>query len=92
MEDIFKKRRQIMLLACENLREIIRLQNLNSSLDDLLNFHRRVFNLEIDSFSNSTTQELCKPPKRARTNLFLVKNYTNLAACLPPKRYVERQF
>ena len=81
LEAIFAKRKLILDLACENIDTIVKLKHSGSSLEELINFHKKIYNLDYNYFKK-LKHNMCKSPKRRKTNIFRVKN---LLACLPPK-------
>ena len=84
LEALFAKRRLILELACENIDTIVKLKHSKSALEELINFHKKIYSLDYNYF-NKLKHSPCKSPKRRKTNIFRVKRFTDLLACLPPK-------
>lgn len=49
LDDLFAKRRLILALACENI-DIISKMKISSTLEELINFHSKIYNLDYNYF------------------------------------------
>ena len=76
----FEKRTKIYHHGCQYLDKIEQLMK-NGQLDELLDFHTKMFNLEVPAVDN---QKECQYVHNNMTSVRFLDNYS-IAMCLPPK-------